>query len=180
MIENDLAHHRLSPTVLPPLMASPGLVRFPRAEPMAASNPSRPVFFPRPPPNPGVRTSIQPADATKVKQTGEMLQNMMLRQQRPPGTKPALAPAPVQVPAPTPKSTPLPLRQQPRQRSAGDVTPLRKPLPPEGPLPLKPKRPPNVNLEPYLRFKRGPALPGPRKNDGESHTGLFTHRFVIM
>ncbi|XP_050924270.1 uncharacterized protein LOC127140261, partial [Lates calcarifer] len=60
---------------------------------------------------------------------------------------------------------PLPLRQQPRQRSAGEVTPLRRPLPPAGPLPLKPKRPPNVNLEPFKRFNRGPALPAPRKSD---------------
>lgn len=91
---------------------------------------------------------------------------MMLRQQRPPGTKPV--PAPAQAPAPATASTQLPLRQQPRQRSAGDVTPLRRPLPPEGPLPLKPKRPPSVNLEPFLRFKQGPALPDPRKRDGES------------
>lgn len=167
--ENDLAHHRLSPTVLPPLVAGQGLVRFPRAEPMATSIPSRP--FPRPPPSAAVRASIQPTEAKTVKQTGEMLQNMMLRHQRPPGTKPALMPAlasaPTPAPAPAPTSTPLPLRQQPRQRSTGEVTPLRKPLPPEGPLPLKPKRPPNVNLEPFLRF-RGPALPGPRKLDGES------------
>ncbi|XP_044056489.1 FYN-binding protein 1 isoform X2 [Siniperca chuatsi] len=162
--ESDLAHHRLSPTFPPVPMAGPGLVRFPRAEPMVASIPSRP--FPRPPPYPGVRASIQPADATKIKQTGEMLQNMMLRHQRPPGTKPALAPAPAQAPAPVPTSTPLPLRQQHRQRSTGEVTPLRKPLPPEGPLPLKPKRPPIVNLEPFMRFNRGPALPGPRKRDG--------------
>lgn len=45
------------------------------------------------------------------------------------------------------------------------MTPLRRPLSPEGPLPLKPKRPPNVNLEPFLKFKREPALPGPRKQD---------------
>lgn len=171
--ENDLAHHRLSPTVLSPLMAGPGLVRFPKAEPMATSIPSRPASSPRPPPNPGVRPCIQPADTNKVKQTGEMLQNMMLRQQKLPGTKPA--PAPAQAPAPATASTPLPLRQQPRQRSAGDVTPLRRPLPPEGPLPLKPKRPPNVNLEPFLRFKQGPPLPDPRKRDGESLRLIRSH-----
>lgn len=168
LTENDLAHHRLSPTIPPPPMASPGLGRLPRAEPMAASIPAKPVSFPRPPPTPGVRASIQPAEPGKVKLKGEMLQNMMMRHQRPPGIKPALAPASAQSPAPAPTSTPLPLRQQPRQRSAGDVTPLRRPLPPEGPLPLKPKRPPNVNLEPFLRSNRGPALPGPRKSDGES------------
>ncbi|XP_070687963.1 FYN-binding protein 1 [Pempheris klunzingeri] len=165
--ENDLVHHRLSPTA-PAVMDYPGLVRFPKAE--SASTPSRPAFFPRPPPNPGVRSSVQPADTTMVKQTGEMLQNMMLRQQKPPGTKPGLvpAPAPAQAPAPTPKATPLPLRQQPRERSTGDVAPLRKPLPLEGPMPLKPKRPPNVNLEPFLRLNRGPALPSPRKHNGSS------------
>uniref|UniRef100_UPI0037E99472 FYN-binding protein 1 n=1 Tax=Semicossyphus pulcher TaxID=241346 RepID=UPI0037E99472 len=156
VMENNLAHHRLSPTVPPPMMASPGLVRFPRAEPTAASVPSRPAFSPRLPPNP-VRAANQPVDAGNVKQTGEMLQNMMLRHQNLPGTKPG--------PSPAPASTPPPLRQQSRQRSAGDVTPLRRPLPPEGPLPLKPKRPPNVNLEAFRRSNRGPALPGPRKLD---------------
>ncbi|XP_051232489.1 FYN-binding protein 1 [Dicentrarchus labrax] len=163
--ENNLALHRLSPVVPPPPMAGPGLMRIPRAEPMAASIPPRPGSFPRPPPNHGVRAPIPPVDATKVKQTGEMLQNMMLRHQKPLGIKPSQSPALGQSPAPTPTSAPLPLRQQPRQRSAGEVTPLRKPLPPEGPLPLKPKRPPNVNLEPFLRFSRVPALPGPRKRD---------------
>ncbi|XP_018523014.1 FYN-binding protein 1 isoform X2 [Lates calcarifer] len=165
--ENDLVHHRLSPVALPPL-TGPGLVRFPRTEPMATSIPPRPPF-PRPPPSSGVRAPFQPADTTKVKQTGQLLQNMMLGHQRPPGVKPLLspapAPAPASAPAPPPTSTPLPLRQQPRQRSAGEVTPLRRPLPPAGPLPLKPKRPPNVNLEPFKRFNRGPALPAPRKSD---------------
>ncbi|XP_040895899.1 FYN-binding protein 1 isoform X1 [Toxotes jaculatrix] len=160
--ENDLAH-RLSPA-FPPPSTSPSPVRFPRAEPMAASIPSRPVSFPRPPPISAVRAAIQSADANKVKQTGEMLQNMMMRHQRPPGTKPVLTPAPAQAPAPAPTAAPLPLRQPPRQRSAGEVTPLRRPLPPEGPMPLKPKRPPNINLEPYMRFSRGPALPPQRKS----------------
>ncbi|XP_070817439.1 FYN-binding protein 1 [Chaetodon trifascialis] len=166
--ESDLVHHRLSPTVPPPLMAGQGLMRFPRAEPMAASMPPRPVSFPRLPPNPGVRTSIPPTENSKVRQTGEMLQNIMLRHQKPPGTKPVPAAVPVQAPAPAPTSTPLPLRQQPRQRSAGDVTPLRRPLPPEGPLPLKPKRPPQVNLEPFMRFNQRPVLPGPRKQGAPS------------
>ncbi|XP_042339819.1 FYN-binding protein 1 isoform X2 [Plectropomus leopardus] len=158
--ENNLTHHRLSPTVPLPAMASPGLTRFPRAEPMSASRPP----FPRPPPIPGVRASVEPVDPGKVKQTEEILQNMMLRHQKPLATKPAPAPGVTSATAPT--STPLPLRQQPRQRSSGDVTPLRRPLPPEGPMPLKPKRPPNVNLEPFLRFNRGPALPGLRKSNG--------------
>ncbi|TMS20360.1 Disabled-like protein 2 [Larimichthys crocea] len=155
--ENDLAYRRVSPTIPPPVMAGPGLMRFPRAEPMASPIPSRPAFFPRPPPHPGVRPSIQPADTNKIKQTGDMLQNMMLGHQRLPGIKPGPALPPLQAPVPAPASAPLPLRQQSRQRSAGDVTPLRRPLPPEGPLPLKPKRPPHVNLEPFMRTCRGPA-----------------------
>ncbi|KAM7388013.1 hypothetical protein PAMP_024217 [Pampus punctatissimus] len=160
-LENNLAHHKLSPTVPPPMA---GLVRFPRAEPtVAASIPPRPSF-PRPP-NLGMRAPIQLADSNKVKQTGEMLQNMMLRHQIPA----AINPAPGHPPAPALHSTPLPLRQPPRQRSTGDVTPLRRPLPPEGPVPLKPKRPPHVNLEPFLRLTRGaPALPGPRKSSASS------------
>lgn len=161
-----MAHQRQSLMAPSPPMAGPGLVRFPKAEPVAASIPTRPVSFPRPPPNPGVRPMVPTTDVSKVKQTGEMLQNMMLKQQRPPGTKPA--PAPAQVPAPAPASTPQPIRQQPRQRSTGDVTPLRRPLPPEGPLPLKPKRPPHVNLENFQKFKQGPVRPDRRKQDGES------------
>lgn len=154
LTESNLAHHRLSPTVPPPPLASSGQVRFPRpAESMAASRPP----LPRPSPSPGVRAPLQPADHSRVKLKEEMLQNMMLRHQRPP--------IPKQAPAHT---TPPPLRQQPRKRSAGEVTPLRRPLPPEGPLPRKPKRPPNVNLEPFLRLNRGPALPGPKKSDGKS------------
>ncbi|XP_034566323.1 FYN-binding protein 1 [Notolabrus celidotus] len=160
LTENILAQHRLSPTVPPP-MASPGLVRFPRAEPMPASVPPRLGFSPRPPSNPGMRVPIQPIDNSNVKQTGAMLQNMMLRHQGLPGTKPGPAPAP----APSHTSTPPSLGHQSRQKSTGDVTPLRRHLPPEGLLPVKPKRPPHVNLEPFLRQNRGPALPSPRKQD---------------
>ncbi|TKS74371.1 FYN-binding protein [Collichthys lucidus] len=135
---------------------------------MASPIPSRPACFPRQPPHPGSRPSIQPAETNKIKQTGDMLQNMMLGHQRLPGIKPGPALPPLQAPVPAPTSAPLPLRQQSRQRSAGDVTPLRRPLPPEGPLPLKPKRPPHVNLEPFMRTCRGPALPAPRKLDSST------------
>ncbi|CAI5685048.1 FYN-binding protein 1 isoform X1 [Oreochromis niloticus] len=167
--ESELTQ-RLSPTI-PPHLAGPGPVRLPRIEPMAASIPPRPGSFPRPPAYAGLRAPIQPTDATKVKQTGEMLQNMMLRHQRPPVPQVAQVPrlgAGSPAPVPPPTSTPLPLRQQPRQRSAGEVTPLRRPLPPEGPMPVKPKRPPTVNLEPFRRNRRGlpPALPAPRTSDG--------------
>lgn len=174
--KSDMAHHRPSPTVPSPPVAGPGLGRLPKGEPTAPSIIGRPLSFPRPPPYPGLRVCPQPADNNKVKQTGDMLQNMMLKQQRPPGTKsPApvacppitLASGPAQGPAFAPPSTPRPLQQQPRQRSSGDVTPLRRPLPPDGPLPLKPKRPPAVNLETFRRIKHRPALPDRRQQEGE-------------
>lgn len=163
-IDNGLAH-KLSPTIPPSSLGGPGLVRLPTPEPAATS---RSAPFPRPPPSSGARGPVLPADTNKVKQTGELLQNIMLSHQRPLGLSKLAA-------APGPRSTPLPLRQPPRQRSAGDVTPLRRPLPPEGPLPVKPKRPPAVNLEPFLRFKRGPAFAAPKKSDGKSLTSLMTH-----
>ncbi|KAG7230659.1 hypothetical protein INR49_025376 [Caranx melampygus] len=167
LAENELVHPRPSPS-LPPPVTGPGLVRFPRPEAPTTSSPFKLPFSPRPPLNSGVGASIQPADTSKVKQTGVMLQNMMLRHPRPPGTRPPLVQSPAVFQPPPPAHPSTPLRQQPRQRSAGEVTPLRKPLPPEGPLPLKPKRPPNVNLEPFMRFSRGHALNSPRKSNTAS------------
>lgn len=172
--KSDLAHHRQSPTVLSPPMAGPGPLRPPMGDPTMPSIPARPASFPRPPVNPGIRAGLQPADTCKVKQTGEMLQNLMLRQQKPPGSK-APPPGPNHPPSPalTPAATPSPIpRQQPRQKTSAEVTPLRRPLPPDGALPLKPRRPPNVNLKPFLRFKHGSSLPDQRQRNGESC--LFT------
>ncbi|KAM9849014.1 FYN-binding protein 1 isoform 2-T2 [Aulostomus maculatus] len=155
----ELALYKLSPTIPPPV-ASPGLGKIQREEQVAAPIPPRTAFVPQLPPNPGVRASLQPTDCSKIKKTGEMLLNRMQRYQGLAVTKPPLPP-------PAPTSNPLQRRNQPRQRSTGDVTPLRRPLPRDGPLPLKPKRPPNVNLEPFLRFVRGaPPLPGPRRTNG--------------
>ncbi|XP_041861146.1 FYN-binding protein 1 [Melanotaenia boesemani] len=161
--ESELAN-RQSP-VVPPVGLGQSLMRFPRAEPSFI--PSRPASFPRPPPISAVRPPIEPADTNKVKQTGEMLQNMMLRHQRPPGTRltPPLAPVVAQGLGASPSSTALPLRQQPRQKNSGDVIPLRRPLPPEGPQPLKPKRPPNVSLEPFRKSRQKGALPAEKKSD---------------
>lgn len=176
--KSNLAHHRLSPLPLSPPMAGPGPARLPNEEPVIPSVPARPASFPRPPLNPGLRPGLQPADA-KVKQTGEMLQNLMLRQQWPPGTKPLLpgtnqpsspAQSPVAAFPPSP-------RQPPRPKISADVSPLRRPLPPDGALPLKPKRPPNVNLKPFLRFKRGSSLPDQRQREGESVT--FTLVYIV-
>lgn len=176
--ENDLVHHRLSPTAPSPPMAGLGPGRFPRIEPAAASIPSRSASSPWTPPHPGVRPAIQPPNFNKVKHTEEMLQTKMTRQPRPPGPKPA--PAPPQAPTPATASGSLPPRRQPQQRGIGDVTPLRRPLPPEGPLPLKPRRPPKVNLEPFRRFKHRPVPPEPTRPGSESRVYLFTQRFEIM
>lgn len=164
--KSNLAHHRLSSMVLSPPTTGPGPVRLPKDARTIPSIPPRPVTFPRPPPNPGLRPGLQPADPRKVKQMGERLQNLKLRQQMPPGAKPLLpgtnqppSPALSHVAGPSPTS---------RWKTSSDVTPLKRPLPPDGALPLKPRRPPNVNLKPFLRFKCGSSLPRQRWQDGES------------
>ncbi|XP_059923708.1 FYN-binding protein 1 [Gadus macrocephalus] len=62
-----------------------------------------------------------------------------------------------------------------RPGSVPEVTPLRKPLPAEGRQPAKPRRPQQVNLEPYLRRPRTslppPPLPGLKKNGGSPTMG---------
>uniref|UniRef100_A0A3Q2P7Y9 FYN-binding protein n=1 Tax=Fundulus heteroclitus TaxID=8078 RepID=A0A3Q2P7Y9_FUNHE len=152
--ESDLAQKIASAVQTRPYQGGP---RYPREEPVAAP---APASLPRPPPASAVKASPPPGDTNRVKQTGEMLQNMMLRHQRPLGVPMSPARSPVLGPSPT--ATPL-LQHQPRQKSTGEVTPLRRPLPPEGPLPLKPKRPPKVNLEPYRKMRRAAAQPDQRR-----------------
>ncbi|KAM3876263.1 uncharacterized protein ACN63O_024300 [Diretmus argenteus] len=177
--ENDLFRHRLSPMPPPPL-SGPRFPESPREERRGSSPGSVPRFqlpqgvFPRPPSSPNLRAAFQPPDSGRIKQTGEILQNIMLKQQRLPSAKltssplaPGLAPAPAPPPAPAP--APARARLLPSQRSTGEVIPLKKPLPHEGPRPIKPKRPPSVNLEPYLRSPQTSAAhPGLKKiNDEE-------------
>nr|XP_057929270.1 FYN-binding protein 1 isoform X2 [Doryrhamphus excisus]XP_057929271.1 FYN-binding protein 1 isoform X2 [Doryrhamphus excisus]XP_057929272.1 FYN-binding protein 1 isoform X2 [Doryrhamphus excisus] len=128
-------------------MAGLDMVRFQKEETTAASTPSKPVLS----------SPVQSSGVTKVKQTGELLEKLMLRSAA--GTK---------IPFPGPTSAPLPLRQ----RSTGDAIPLRRPLPPEGPLPLKPKRPPNINLEHFHNVtRRGRPLPASRTKDDSPDLG---------
>ncbi|XP_056133210.1 FYN-binding protein 1 [Lampris incognitus] len=165
--ENESARHKLSSTVSPSRVRpgfSPSPTQFPvppRAEPVtcSASRPQLPLgAFPRPPPTASVRAASPPAD-TRIKQTGEILQNVMLMHKRPPNTKP--------VPSPQ-----APACQLPSRGTAGEVIPLRRPLPPEGPRPMKPKRPPKVNLEAYIKTTRRLPLPSEeahpnwKKSDG--------------
>lgn len=174
---SELAPHRPSPG------AGPGPLRLPMAEPTMASVPARPASFPRAPLHPGIRASPQPGDAIKVKQAAEMLQSLMLRQPKPsrsntPSPGPTRAPVPALSPALTPALTPAATPSpSPRQKTSADVSPLRRPLPPDGGLPLKPRRPPAVNLRPFLRFRRGSSLPNQRQREGES--SLFTHHHPV-
>ncbi|XP_034035954.1 FYN-binding protein 1 [Thalassophryne amazonica] len=155
--ENDLAHHRLSPTIPPPLAGS-GLPRFPvppRVEPAVTSIP-RQYSFSQLPPTHSIRAPVQTAELSRIKQTGELLQNIMLVHHRPPGTKLPSGPATATKP-----------QQLTRQRATGEVAPLRRPLPTERPRPMKPKRPPVVNLGPFLRnTKRSLLLPDPKNING--------------
>ncbi|XP_077391303.1 FYN-binding protein 1 [Festucalex cinctus] len=141
----DLFRPKVPPTVLPPV-AGPD-VKFQREE--TPPTPSEPVFFPQSPPNTGLRTFVQSTGGNKIKQTGQMLEQMMLS---------GAAGAKV-----TPPLTPHPLRL----RSTSNVIPLRKPLPPQGPLPLKPKRPHNVDLQRFLNItQRARQLPALRTREG--------------
>ncbi|XP_019730699.1 PML-RARA-regulated adapter molecule 1 isoform X2 [Hippocampus comes] len=143
--EKDIFRPKMSPTVLPHV-AAPDVA-------MVAPFQSVPVLFPHSPSHTGVREVVQSSRGNKIKQTGEMLENLMLKGAA--GTK---------VPLPAPRLTALP---PPRLRSAIDVIPLRKPLPPDGPLPLKPKRPHNVDLEQFFNIaQRARPLPASGTREG--------------
>lgn len=178
--DSDLAHLRLSPTVPSPPMASPGPGRLPRPDPPAPSLAAKgapPQWTP--PLHPGGRPGIPLPGVSKVKQIVDAQQNRPKLQQRAP--VPMLVPGPLQASVrASASSAPLPLRRQPQQRPPGDVTPLRRPLPPEGPLPLKPNRPPRVNIEPFLRFRHKSAPREPTKTDGESHAQLKKKEKILQ
>lgn len=169
--DSDLAHLRLSPTTPFHPMASQGPGRLPRRDsspPCVLAKGGLPQWAPL---QPGAKPSIPLPGVGKVKQTGDVLQSRPNLQPRAPGPK--LVPGPPQAPprassASSPTAAPLPMRRQAQQRPTGDVTPLRRALPPERPLPLKPKRPPKVNLEPFLRVKHKPAPREPAKTDASS------------
>ncbi|XP_015826283.3 FYN-binding protein 1 [Nothobranchius furzeri] len=163
----NISPHRLPP--VPPPFAGPAVGRFPRAESAVAPVPSWIASSSRPTPSSASRPSIQSGDTSKVKQRGEKLQNMMLKHQRPAGSNQTPARSPVLPHASPPSTTPHPLRQQSRQRSSKDVSPLRRALPLEGPMPFKPKRPPYVNLEPFLKIRRGAPVSASNRTDGSAN-----------
>ncbi|KAL4658815.1 FYN-binding protein-like isoform X2 [Arapaima gigas] len=157
---NGATRPKLSPGVPGP-RSSPDLSRMfkpPIAEPESIV-PARPTppfgVFPRPPPSyrtvpvpqePKTESPVKDRLQGKVKVTGELLQNMML--------KPPVQDSPTSKPVPSPTSI---LRSQ---RSMAEVPPLRRTLPPEGPRPVKPQRPPSVNLDNYRKAAPAPPLPG--------------------
>ncbi|KAJ7993334.1 hypothetical protein DPEC_G00271350 [Dallia pectoralis] len=94
----------------------------------------------------------------KARVSGELLQNIMLKHKGVPST-------------PTKTTSPY----LPSQRSLMEVTPLRRALPPEGLRPVKPKRPPHVNLHAHQRNSRSlPPTERPelRRTDGGSSLSL--------
>nr|XP_046159189.1 FYN-binding protein 1 isoform X2 [Oncorhynchus gorbuscha] len=175
---NGGVRHKLMPTVpTPPLSGSsstPDLQRLPprpvRAELEGISTIPKPHgVFPRPPPSHRPHGATKepprplppPSDTDrlgKVRVTGERLQNMMLTHKG----------------VPTAPSKPAP-PSLPSQRSLTEVTPLRRTLPSEGSRPIKPRRPPHVNLQAHQRNTRAPHLagrPGLRKTEGGSSKSL--------
>ncbi|XP_026873149.1 FYN-binding protein 1 isoform X2 [Electrophorus electricus] len=117
-----------------------------RTEPKRMSQPPQGVF-PKPPPSHYAGSKEEPKapftnpeNMGKVKLTGDFLKNQMLKQHA--EWKPKVSNRPI----------------LPSQRSMSEVPPLRKPLPPPGPRPLKPKRPPSVRLD-HLRKKALAPLP---------------------
>ena len=175
---NGVARNKISSVVpsTPPGRDSPPVVpRFPRHTRNDAGGGSSPRpqlpqgVFPRlhastaPPPH-GVRTKALPPPfppsevaetASRVKLTGAMLQNKMLKHQGPSPAKPG------------PSVPPL----LPSQKIRSEVAPPRRPLPPERARPMKPKRPPHVSLDQYQRNNRvpptTPGRTGMRRTDGE-------------
>ncbi|XP_036378540.1 FYN-binding protein 1 isoform X1 [Megalops cyprinoides] len=153
----------------PPPGVRPDLQRFPKpamADPDASTSkraPPIPGVFPRPPPShrtgpQGPRLAAPDTERPgRVKTTGELLQSKMLKQlptQEGPITKP---------------SSPL-ITSLRSQRSMTEVAPLRRNLPPEGPRPLKPKRPPYVNLDHFKKAAPVPPQLG-RPALGKTHGG---------
>ncbi|MGH0147978.1 UNVERIFIED_CONTAM: hypothetical protein FKN15_011513 [Acipenser sinensis] len=139
--------------------------RFPKPEIVKSGSPGneRPspaALFPRPP-GPGRVISSDGGellDSPVKSKAEEFRQNLMLMQQvnrgSPDGPRETPRPA-----APSPALVP-PLRSQ--KSITETPAPLRKPLPPEttlGSKPIKPKRPPLVNLDNFRKGKL-PQLPG--------------------
>ncbi|XP_010900872.2 FYN-binding protein 1 isoform X1 [Esox lucius] len=169
-VNGGLQHKRMPIAPMPPLpgsSSSPDLQRLAQRpvraelEGMIASPRPPPLHhpygatkeLPRPPHHPS-----EPERSGKARVTGELLQNMMLKHKAGPSTPTKLTP-----------------HHLPSQRSLMEVTPLRRALPPEGPRPIKPKRPPHVNLQAHKRNPRAPPLterPKLRKTEGGSSLSL--------
>ncbi|XP_036443159.1 FYN-binding protein 1 isoform X1 [Colossoma macropomum] len=93
----------------------------------------------------------EPEIPGRVKLTGELLQNKMMKH----------------VDDRKPQSFPRP--SLPSQKSLSEVAPLRKPLPAVGQRPSKPRRPPVVNLD-HLR-KKALSFQPPRRQETKTSEG---------
>ncbi|KAG7282824.1 hypothetical protein CRUP_012213 [Coryphaenoides rupestris] len=150
--ENERLRHKLMPMATPQHRELASVPRLePRGQPSTQRLPPVGVGFPRPPaPTP---FSPRMLDTGRVRLADELLQNVMLN--RVPG---------MQSPTATPAQALLPAQKPASRANIKEVTPLRRPLLPEARQPLKPRRPQQVNLEPYLRRHHPPALPLLKKN----------------
>lgn len=145
---NGAVRNKLSPVIARPILPMNS-----STEPKRYGQPPHGVF-PKPPPSHRAGAKEEPKApiteseiAGRIKLTGEMLQNRMLKHHDERKPRPPL----------------------PSQKSMSDVPPLRKPLPPMGQRPSKPKRPPMVNLD-HLR-KKAPSLP--RRQENKTSQGIY-------
>ncbi|XP_017567566.1 FYN-binding protein 1 isoform X3 [Pygocentrus nattereri] len=114
--------------------------------------------FPKPPPSHRMGAKeepkmplTEPEIPGRVKLTGELLQNKMMKH------------------VDDRKLQSFPRPSLPSQRSMSEVPPLRKPLPAVGQRPSKPRRPPAVNLD-HLR-KKAPSFQLTRRQETKTSEG---------
>ncbi|KAI4904252.1 hypothetical protein NFI96_031781 [Prochilodus magdalenae] len=149
---NGAVRNKSSPVIPRPILPLNSAI-----EPKRFGNAPHGVF-PKPPPSHRVGAKEEPKAPLaepeipgRVKLTGELLQNKMMKHSED-----------RKVPS-------LPRPPLPSQKSMSEVPPLRKPLPAVGQRPSKPKRPPVVNLD-HLR-KKVPTLQLPKRQETRTSEG---------
>ncbi|KAM9461856.1 FYN-binding protein 1 [Clarias gariepinus] len=148
--DNGLPRSKLPPATIKPMLPV-NLVNEPKRVVQTPQG-----VFPKPPPSHRVgakedpKPSVSDSENTRVKLTGELLQNKMMQHLE---KKPQPSPRPL----------------LPSQKSISEVAPLRKPLPSVGQRPTKPKRPPSVSLERF--YAKGPGFLPRVQLDTKTHEG---------
>lgn len=149
--DNGLPRSKLPPATIKPMLPV-NLVNEPKRVVQTPQG-----VFPKPPPSHRVgakedpKPSVSDSENTRVKLTGELLQNKMMQHLE---KKPQPSPRPL----------------LPSQKSISEVAPLRKPLPSVGQRPTKPKRPPSVSLERF--YAKGPGFLPRVQLDTKTHEGM--------